>query len=101
MHTHKTTSGLFSGLTLGLMGLDIHALEVVTAGKDEDLAHAARVSAVRSQCLELSSALIMMCHVQQIIPVRRNGNLLLCTLLFGNVAVISMTVSPSHVIFTT
>ena len=26
------------------MGLDIHALEVVTAGKDEDLAHAAKVS---------------------------------------------------------
>jgi metal transporter CNNM len=60
---------MFSGLTLGLMGLDMHGLEIVAAGSDP----------VAAAC------------AKKIMPVRRNGNLLLCTLLFGNVAVISLT----------
>ena len=58
-------SALFSGLTLGLLGLDKIGLEIIIAGDDPVLAECARVIA----------------------PVRANGNLLLCTLLLGNVAV--------------
>jgi metal transporter CNNM len=58
-------SGLFSGLTLGLMGLDLNALEAIENGDNETLkACAARIR-----------------------PVRAKGNMLLCTLLLGNVAV--------------
>lgn len=58
-------SGLFSGLTLGLMGLDVIALQIVQKGDDKVLARCA----------------------EQIAPVREKGNQLLCTLLLGNVAV--------------
>jgi metal transporter CNNM len=58
-------SALFSGLTLGLLGLDKIGLEIIIAGDDPELAACAKVIA----------------------PVRANGNLLLCTLLLGNVAV--------------
>lgn len=58
-------SGLFSGLTLGLMSLDRTGLEIVAESDDPRAAAAATA----------------------IMPVRRNGNLLLCTLLLGNVAV--------------
>mmetsp|Transcript_54432 Transcript_54432/g.80800 ORF Transcript_54432/g.80800 Transcript_54432/m.80800 type:complete len:879 (+) Transcript_54432:45-2681(+) len=58
-------SALFSGLTLGLMGLDKTGLEIVMDGDDP-------ISAKQAQV---------------IYPVRSNGNLLLCTLLLGNVAV--------------
>lgn len=58
-------SGLFSGLTLGLMGLDIVGLEIVMKGGNEEMAKCAK----------------------KILPVRSKGNLLLCTLLLGNVAV--------------
>ena len=61
-------SATFSGLTLGLMGLDLSGLEIVMATEDAALARAAR----------------------KIYPVRKNGNLLLCTLLLGNVAVNSL-----------
>lgn len=61
-------SALFSGLTLGLMGLDKTGLEIVMEGEDEAQAKAAKI----------------------IYPIRSNGNLLLCTLLLGNVAVNSM-----------
>ena len=61
-------SALFSGLTLGLMGLDKTGLDIVMEGEDEVSAAAAKV----------------------IYPVRVNGNLLLCTLLLGNVAVNAM-----------
>eukprot|EP00929_Paragymnodinium_shiwhaense_P111577 TRINITY_DN7982_c0_g1_i1.p1 TRINITY_DN7982_c0_g1~~TRINITY_DN7982_c0_g1_i1.p1 ORF type:complete len:622 (-),score=150.77 TRINITY_DN7982_c0_g1_i1:137-2002(-) len=58
-------SGLFSGLTLGLCGLDVGGLEVVLrAGSEAD-----------QEC------------ARQIMPVRASGNLLLCTLLLGNVMV--------------
>lgn len=58
-------SAFFSGLTLALMGLDTTGLEIVMSGDDPALARAAG----------------------RIYPVRKNGNLLLCTLLLGNVAV--------------
>ena len=58
-------SALFSGLTLGLMSLDKTGLEIVIAGDD-----------VRNAA-----------YAKKIYPVRENGNLLLCTLLLGNVAV--------------
>lgn len=54
-------SALFSGLTLGLLSLDAHALERRARHGDKDAA--------------------------TIYPVRKNGNLLLTTLLLGNVAV--------------
>jgi hypothetical protein len=58
-------SALFSGLTLGLMGLDKTGLEIVMDSDDETNAKYAR----------------------RIYPIRKQGNLLLCTLLLGNVAV--------------
>mmetsp|Transcript_21978 Transcript_21978/g.54291 ORF Transcript_21978/g.54291 Transcript_21978/m.54291 type:complete len:701 (+) Transcript_21978:50-2152(+) len=58
-------SALFSGLTLGLMSLDKTGLEIVMGGDDPISAGFAK----------------------KIFPVRENGNLLLCTLLLGNVAV--------------
>ena len=58
-------SGLFSGLTLGLLGLDKTGLEIIMGGSDPYL----------SKC------------ASRIAPVRSRGNQLLCTLLLGNVAV--------------
>mmetsp|Transcript_32193 Transcript_32193/g.44661 ORF Transcript_32193/g.44661 Transcript_32193/m.44661 type:complete len:778 (-) Transcript_32193:255-2588(-) len=58
-------SGLFSGLTLGLMSLDTIGLQILEdggEGKEREYARA-------------------------IMPVRRQGNLLLCTLLLGNTLV--------------
>jgi len=54
-------SALFSGLTLGLMGLNVHDLKRKSDLGDEDAA--------------------------AIYPIRKDGNLLLTTLLLGNVAV--------------
>jgi CBS domain containing-hemolysin-like protein len=58
-------SALFSGLTLGLMSLDKTGLEIVIGGDDERYREMAK----------------------KIYPIRENGNLLLCTLLLGNVSV--------------
>jgi len=58
-------SAMFSGLTLGLLSLDKIGLQIVMSGEDKVLAE----------------------HAQKIAPIRANGNLLLCTLLLGNVAV--------------
>ncbi len=58
-------SAFFSGLTLSMMGLDTTGLEIVMSGDDPVLSRAAA----------------------KILPIRKNGNLLLCTLLLGNVAV--------------
>jgi metal transporter CNNM len=62
-------SGLFSGLTLGLLGLDPMGLEIIIKGSEDPI--------------ERKNARI-------IYKVRKEGNLLLCTLLLGNVAVNSM-----------
>jgi metal transporter CNNM len=58
-------SATFSGLTLGLMGLDLNGLEIVIEGGDEQ---------------ERKNA-------SKIFTIRKHGNLLLCTLLLGNVGV--------------
>jgi metal transporter CNNM len=58
-------SAMFSGLTLGYLGLDQTGLEIIMAG--DDVANAA--------------------YAKRIYPIRKQGNLLLCTLILGNVAV--------------
>ena len=58
-------SGLFSGLNLGLMGLDPIGLQIVMASENMQNRESAR----------------------KIQPLRKHGNWLLCTLLIGNVAV--------------
>jgi metal transporter CNNM len=61
-------AALFSGLTLGVLGLDVQQLEIVKeAGTPEERRNAALIQ-----------------------PVRAQGNLLLCTLVLGNVAVTSL-----------
>jgi metal transporter CNNM len=68
-----TLSAFFSGLTLGLMSLDVMGLQIVIeSGNREEASKQERRDA------ELA---------QNIVPFRKRGNLLLCTLLFGNVAV--------------
>ncbi|OQR90695.1 hypothetical protein ACHHYP_05317, partial [Achlya hypogyna] len=69
-------SALFSGLTLGLMSLDKIGLEVVI-GAGED-------AAATEQEKKLADA------AKKIAPIRKDGNLLLTTLLLGNVAVNSL-----------
>jgi metal transporter CNNM len=61
-------SALFSGLTLGVLGLDLTGLEIIMEGDDPKSAAYAR----------------------KIYPIRKRGNLLLCTLLLGNTAVNSL-----------
>lgn len=61
-------SALFSGLTLGLLSLDKMGLQIVIGGDNPIQAKYARA----------------------ILPIRQNGNLLLCTLLLGNVSVNSL-----------
>lgn len=63
-------SGLFSGLTLGLMGLDKVILSVFVEQPDQDEETRKQVD-----------------YAKRIVPIRKDGNLLLCTLLIGNVAV--------------
>lgn len=58
-------SGMFSGLNLGLMSLDKVSLEIVIGSG----------SAAQSK------------YARRIYPIRRRGNLLLCTILLGNVSV--------------
>ncbi|KYQ93310.1 hypothetical protein DLAC_05977 [Tieghemostelium lacteum] len=58
-------SGLFAGLTLGIMSLDITGLEIIIhSGSPQESKFAKRIY-----------------------PIRQRGNLLLCTLLLGNVSV--------------
>ncbi|RWS25255.1 metal transporter CNNM4-like protein [Leptotrombidium deliense] len=58
-------SALFSGLTIGLMTLDTNDLQVLALKGNEDQRR----------------------HAQTILPVRRHGNYLLCSLLLGNVLI--------------
>lgn len=58
-------SALFSGLTLGLLSLDLVALKVLESAGDKKEQE----------------------YAKKIIPIRTNGNLLLCTLLLGNTIV--------------
>jgi metal transporter CNNM len=70
-------SAMFAGLGLGLMSLDLIGLEiVVAAGEDK---HATDKERMNSDA------------AKKVIPLRRNGNLLLTTLLLGNVAVNVLT----------
>lgn len=72
-----TLSSMFAGLGLGLMSLDLIGLEiVVAAGEDE---HATERERLNSRA------------AKKVIPLRRNGNLLLTTLLLGNVSVNVLT----------
>jgi metal transporter CNNM len=58
-------SAMFSGLTLGLLSLSLEGLDIlISAGDDRQRAYARRIY-----------------------PLRRRGNLLLCTLLLGNTLV--------------
>ena len=59
-------SGLFSGLTLGLLGLSALDLEILIQGSKDE-------ATIRD--------------AKKILKVRKDGNKLLCTLLFGNVLV--------------
>lgn len=70
-------SGLFAGLGLGLMSLDLIGLEIVVAAGQDELAtdRERRNSAA----------------ARRIIPIRKQGNLLLTTLLLGNVSVNALT----------
>ena len=58
-----------AGLTLGLLSLDMNGLKILEEGGDE---------AERE-------------HARLIIPIRKKGNLLLCTLLLGNTIVNAAT----------
>jgi CBS domain containing-hemolysin-like protein len=70
-------SGLFAGLGLGLMSLDLIGLEiVVAAGQDELATDRERKNSAAAR---------------RIIPIRKQGNLLLTTLLLGNVSVNALT----------
>lgn len=62
-------SGMLSGLTLGLLGLDLFELKRIASG--------AKPNATPDDVK----------NAQKIIPIRQHGNWLLCTLLVGNVAV--------------
>ena len=61
-------AALFSGLTLGVLGLDLNDLEITKA----------------------SGTPTEKKNAEAIIPIRAQGNLLLCTLVLGNVAVTSL-----------
>ncbi|RLN58624.1 hypothetical protein BBJ29_007883 [Phytophthora kernoviae] len=70
-------SAMFAGLGLGLMSLDLIGLEiVVAAGEDENATEKEKMNSKAAK---------------KVIPLRRNGNLLLTTLLLGNVAVNVLT----------
>eukprot|EP00917_Polyrhabdina_sp_WS-2016_P018598 GHVP01039956.1.p1 GENE.GHVP01039956.1~~GHVP01039956.1.p1 ORF type:complete len:579 (-),score=95.33 GHVP01039956.1:263-1999(-) len=70
-------SALFSGLTLGLMTLDVTQLKIlINAGEAERL-----LEEGDKQIIQAAT------YATRVLPVRKNGNLLLVTLLVGNVMV--------------
>lgn len=68
-----TLSAIFSGLTLGLMSLDRLGLEVIIGAGERD-------GASDDEVYKAEAA-------RRILPVRENGNMLLSTLVLGNVSV--------------
>jgi metal transporter CNNM len=66
-------SALFSGLNLGIVGLDPGYLQLLTMGPFETKED------------EINAA-----YAQRILPLRKRGNLLICTVLLGNVSVNSI-----------
>ena len=63
-------SGLFAGLNLGVNGLDIEALELMKQGPnytDQEIKEAK--------------------YAEKLLPLRKRGNLLLCTILIGNIVI--------------
>ena len=77
-------SGLFSGLNLGLMGLDLISLQMISETNIQEIAGD---SADPEEVKQIEHD--KMCATK-ILPIRRKGNLLLCTLLIGNVMVNSL-----------
>jgi metal transporter CNNM len=71
-------SGIFSGLTLGLLGLDVMTLDILIKGSESEQDRQ---------------------NARQILKLRKDGNSLLCTLLFGNVVVNSALSIVSAEIF--
>ena len=63
-------SGTFSGLNLGLLGLDVKNLELLTKGPFGSVEEETDAK-----------------YAIAILPLRKRGNLLLCTILLGNVTV--------------
>ena len=77
-------SGLFSGLNLGLMGLDLISLRMIS----ETDVHEIAGDTVPEE--ELKVILRDKKYATKILPIRKKGNLLLVTLLVGNVMVNSL-----------
>ena len=67
-------SRIFSGLNLGLMSLTVEDLNIVLRSSDDPR---------------------QIAHAKKILPLRKRGNLLLCTLLIGN-TVVNVMLSVRH-----
>ena len=74
-------SGIFSGLNLGLMGLDLISLQMISETNIEEIA------GENAEPEEVEQIRLDKERATKILPIRRKGNLLLCTLLIGNVMV--------------
>ena len=88
-------SALFSGLTLGLLGLDKVGLQIIIAGDDAELAE--YVFCLLYYFARDYIIIILLLWwwwgdrcARIIQPLREDGNLLLCVLLLGNVATNSL-----------
>lgn len=77
-------SGIFSGLNLGLMGLDLISLRMISETDIE------RIAGDNAQPEEIKQIEEDKKNAAKILPIRQKGNLLLCTLLIGNVMVNSI-----------
>ena len=77
-------SGIFSGLNLGLMGLDLISLRMIADTNIEEIG-GDNVDPKELEDLKRDKR-----NAQLIYPIRKKGNLLLCTLLIGNVMVNSI-----------
>lgn len=77
-------SGIFSGLNLGVMGLDLISLRMIADTNIEE------IGGDNVDPKELADLKRDKHNAQLIYPIRKKGNLLLCTLLIGNVMVNSI-----------